>query len=301
MRLEADRSGERLDAMISRLVPELSRSAVQRLLEEGLVTRNGKPAKKSEKTVAGDAVEFQLPEVKEIDLLPEDIPLDVAYEDADVIVVNKPKGLVVHPAAGHESGTLVNALLFHCGDSLSGIGGEKRPGIVHRIDMDTSGLLIAAKNDFAHQSLSEQLKDHTLHRVYECIARGNVKEDSGTISAPIGRHPVDRKRMAVVPDGREAVTHFTVLGRYSGYTHLQMQLETGRTHQIRVHLASLGHPILGDMVYGLKKAELGQTTQCLHARTLAFVHPRTGQPVTVTSDLPDYFQDVLRRLEAKNR
>ena len=301
MRLEADRSGERLDAMISRLVPELSRSAVQRLLEEGLVTRNGKPAKKSEKTVAGDAVEFRLPEVKEIDLLPEDIPLDVAYEDADVIVVNKPKGLVVHPAAGHESGTLVNALLFHCGDSLSGIGGEKRPGIVHRIDMDTSGLLIAAKNDFAHQSLSEQLKDHTLHRVYECIARGNVKEDSGTISAPIGRHPVDRKRMAVVPDGREAVTHFTVLGRYSGYTHLQMQLETGRTHQIRVHLASLGHPILGDMVYGLKKAELGQTTQCLHARTLVFVHPRTGQPVTVTSDLPDYFQDVLRRLEAKNR
>ena len=299
MRLLIDQGGGRLDAALCGLLPQLSRSAAQRLIEQGQVLLNGRPAKKSDRPQAGDVLDVTLPEVREVDILPQDIPLDVAYEDADVIVVNKPKGLVVHPAAGHEDQTLVNALLYHCGDSLSGIGGEKRPGIVHRIDKDTSGLLIAAKNDFAHQALSDQLKDHTLHRVYEAVVRGNVKQDSGTIDAPIGRHPTDRKRMAVVAGGREAVTHYEVLARYPGYTHLRLRLQTGRTHQIRVHLASLGHPIVGDTVYGMKKPDLGQDTQCLHARTLVFLHPRTGEAVTVTSDLPDYFQQVLDRLEKR--
>ena len=299
MRLLIEQGGARLDAAMCGLLPQLSRSAAQRLIEQGQVLLNGHPARKSDKPQPGDVLEVTLPQVREADLLPQDIPLDVAYEDDDVIVVNKPKGLVVHPAAGHEDGTLVNALLYHCGDSLSGIGGEKRPGIVHRIDKDTSGLLIAAKNDLAHQALSDQLKDHTLHRVYEAVVRGNLKQDSGTIDAPIGRHPTDRKRMAVVAGGREAVTHFQVLGRYPGYTHLRLQLQTGRTHQIRVHLAHLGHPIVGDMVYGMKKPDLGQDTQCLHARTLVFLHPRTGEPVTVTSDLPEYFQGVLDRLEQR--
>ena len=299
MRLEIEAGGQRLDAALCGLLPELSRSAAQRLIEQGRVLLNGRPAKKSDRPQAGDWLDVTLPEVREADILPQDIPLDVAYEDEDVIVVNKPKGLVVHPAAGHEDGTLVNALLYHCGDSLSGIGGEKRPGIVHRIDKDTSGLLIAAKNDFAHQALSDQLRDHTLHRVYEAVVRGSVREDTGTIDAPIGRHPTDRKRMAVVAGGREAVTHYEVLARYPGYTHLRLRLETGRTHQIRVHLASLGHPIVGDTVYGMKKPDLGQDTQCLHARTLVFLHPRTGEPVTVTSDLPAYFRDVLERLEKR--
>ena len=299
MRLEIEAGGQRLDAALCGLLPELSRSAAQRLIEQGRVLLNGRPAKKSDRPQAGDWLDVTLPEVREADILPQDIPLDVAYEDEDVIVVNKPKGLVVHPAAGHEDGTLVNALLYHCGDSLSGIGGEKRPGIVHRIDKDTSGLLIAAKNDFAHQALSDQLRDHTLHRVYEAVVRGSVREDMGTIDAPIARHPTDRKRMAVVAGGREAVTHYEVLARYPGYTHLRLRLETGRTHQIRVHLASLGHPIVGDTVYGMKKPDLGQDTQCLHARTLVFLHPRTGEPVTVTSDLPAYFRDVLERLEKR--
>ena len=299
MRLELDQTGERLDAAIARLVPELSRSQTQRLLEEGLVTFEGKPLKKNEKSRAGMILDITLPEAAETDLQAQDIPLDIRYEDSDVIVINKPKGLVVHPAPGHPDGTVVNALLHHCGDSLSGIGGEKRPGIVHRIDKDTSGLLIAAKNDFAHAHLSAQLKDHSLARTYECIVCGNLKEDSGTIDAPIGRHPTDRKKMAVTEkNSRNAVTHWEVIARYRGYTHVRCKLETGRTHQIRVHLAWRNHPIVGDTVYGHKKPELGLDTQCLHAKELRFVHPRTGKPVTVSCGLPDYFTALLEKLRA---
>ncbi len=288
MTVEAELAGERIDVLLARLLPDLTRSGAQKLLEDGRVTKDGQAVRKNYKTAPEDTFEVDLPPVQEIDLQPENIPLDVAYEDDDLIVVNKPKGLVVHPAPGHWSGTLVNALLYHCRGSLSGINGELRPGIVHRIDKDTSGLLIAAKNDFAHQALAAQLQDHTLRRTYEAIACGNFRDDCGTIDAPIGRHPTDRKRMAVTDhNSRPAVTHYAVLARYPGYTHLQLQLETGRTHQIRVHLAYLGHPILGDAVYGHKKPELGQDTQCLHARALTFLHPRTGQEVTVRCDLPD--------------
>lgn len=300
MILTADRSGERIDAALARLAPELSRSAAQRLLENGLVRRNGVAAAKSDRLNAGDILKFEPPAPKEISAQPEDIPLDVVYEDSDVIVINKPKGLVVHPAAGHWDGTLVNALLHHCGDSLSGIGGELRPGIVHRIDKDTSGLLIVAKNDFAHQALSAQLKDHTLARTYECIVCGNIREDRGTIDAPIGRSPADRKKMCVTRSGgREAVTHWEVIARYTGYTHLRCRLETGRTHQIRVHLAWRSHPIVGDTVYGHKKPELGLDSQCLHARELTFVHPRTGERITVQCPLPDWFQAALDRLKTR--
>ena len=296
MTVICEEDGLRLDRFLADVLEELSRSQIQRLLEEGAVRRDGRPVHKSDRTAAGTRYEVEVPPPKEMGILPENIPLDVAYEDGDVIVINKPKGLVVHPAAGHWSGTLVNALLYHCRD-LSGIGGTLRPGIVHRIDKDTSGLLIAAKNDFAHQALAAQLKDHSLARTYEAIVCGSVREDRGTVSAPIGRSPADRKKMAVVPDGREAVTHWEVEGRYRGYTHLRLQLETGRTHQIRVHMAWRSHPILGDTVYGHKKPELGQSSQCLHARALTFRHPRTGEPVTVTCPLPDYFQDVLQKLE----
>ena len=298
MTVEAELAGERIDVLLARLLPDLTRSGAQKILEDGRVTKDGQAVRKNYKTAPEDTFEVDLPPVQEIDLQPENIPLDVAYEDDDLIVVNKPKGLVVHPAPGHWSGTLVNALLYHCQGSLSGINGELRPGIVHRIDKDTSGLLIAAKNDFAHQALAAQLQDHTLRRTYEAIACGNFRDDCGTIDAPIGRHPTDRKRMAVTDhNSRPAVTHYAVLARYPGYTHLQLQLETGRTHQIRVHLAYLGHPILGDAVYGHKKPELGQDTQCLHARALTFLHPRTGQEVTVRCDLPDYFEAVLQKLQ----
>ena len=298
MILLADKTGERADAALARLCPELSRSAAQKLLEEGLVTRNGKPVKKNEKLNEGDQLEFELPQAEEVDIQPEDIPLDIVYEDDDVLVINKPKGLVVHPAAGHWSGTLVNALMFHCKDRLSGINGQLRPGIVHRIDMDTSGLLIVAKNDFAHQSLAEQLQDHSLSRTYVCIVVGGMKEDSGTIDAPIGRHPTDRKKMAVTEkNSKNAVTHWEVLERFDRYTLLQCKLETGRTHQIRVHLSWQNHPILGDTVYGSKKPELGQCSQCLHARELTFRHPRTGETVTVSCPLPDYFEEVLKKLK----
>lgn len=241
----------------------------------------------------------EVPEVRETAVEPQDIPLDVVYEDGDVIVVNKPAGLVVHPAPGHPDGTLVNALLHHCGASLSGIGGEKRPGIVHRIDRDTSGLIIAAKNDAAHLGLSAQLSSHTLARTYECLVVGNLKEDSGTVDAPIGRHPSDRKRMAVVAGGRPAVTHWEVIARYPGVTHVRCRLETGRTHQIRVHMAYIGHPILGDTVYGARKPVPGLTGQCLHAVGLRFIHPRTGQPVEMHCPLPEEFRQQLRKLENK--
>ena len=281
------------------MLPQLSRSAAQRLLEEGRVLLRGAPVRKNYRCAAGDCFLLSLPEAEEVPLLPQDIPLDVVYEDGDVIVVNKPRGLVVHPAPGHPDGTLVNALLFHCGDSLSGIGGEKRPGIVHRIDKDTSGLLIAAKNDFAHQALSAQLADRSLSRIYEAVVRGTLREDAGTVSKPIGRHPTDRKRMAVLPGGRPAMTHWEVLARYRGYTHIRCRLETGRTHQIRVHMASLGHPLLGDETYGAPAPDKGLSGQCLHARELKFIHPRTAEPVRLETELPGYFLEVLSRLGQK--
>ena len=296
--LTADRPGERADALVCRLVPDLTRSAAQKLLERGAVTSADRPVRKNDRPAPGDVLEVVLPDPEPIDLVPQDIPLDVVYEDGDVIVVNKPVGLVVHPAPGHPDGTLVNALLYHCGTSLSGINGELRPGIVHRIDRDTSGLIIAAKNDRAHLALAAQLQDHSLARTYEAVAVGGLREDSGTVDAPIGRHPVDRKKMAVDrKNGREAVTHWIVLARYPGYTHVECRLETGRTHQIRVHLASIGHPLLGDTVYGAKKPVPGLAGQCLHARRLRFVHPSTGEPVELECPLPEWFQDVLRKID----
>ena len=295
--LTADRAGERADQLLARLLPELTRSAAQRLLEDGRVTRSGQAVKKNYKTAPGDVLTVSLPDPAPIDVLPQNIPLDVVFEDGDVIVVNKPVGMVVHPAAGHPDGTLVNALLYHCGKSLSGINGSLRPGIVHRIDRDTSGLIIAAKNDFAHLSLAEQLQDHSLYREYAAVCVGTMREDSGTVSAPIARHPADRKRMAIDHlHGRTAVTHYTVLERFPGHTYLQCRLETGRTHQIRVHLASLGRPLLGDVVYGAHKPYPGLAGQCLHARRLTFTHPRTGNLTTVECPLPGWFQAVLTKL-----
>ena len=296
--LTADREGERVDAFLARTVPDLTRSGAQRLLERGAATLNGRAARKNDRLSPGDALTVSLPDPEPIDIIPQDIPLDVVYEDADVIVVNKPVGLVVHPAPGHPDGTLVNALLYHCGESLSGINGALRPGIVHRIDRDTSGLIIAAKNDRAHLALAAQLQDHSLARTYEAVAVGGLREDSGTVDAPIGRHPADRKKMAIDrKNGREAVTHWIVLARYPGYTHVECRLETGRTHQIRVHLASIGHPLLGDTVYGAKRAVPGLAGQCLHARRLRFVHPSTGEPVELECPLPDWFQEVLRKID----
>ena len=298
MRLIADIPGERLDAFLARSDLGLSRSAAQKLLEEGCVTLCGKPGKKNDRLNPGDWVEVTLPEPKEIDVAAKDIPLDIVYEDADVVVINKPKGLVVHPAPGHTDDTLVNGLLYALGDSLSGINGELRPGIVHRIDKDTSGLLAIAKNDLAHAVLASQLKDHTMARTYEAIVCGSLKEDSGTVDAPIGRHPTDRKKMCVTQrNSKPAVTHWEVVKRYRGYTHIRCRLETGRTHQIRVHMAYIGHPILGDTVYGHKKPELGQDSQCLHAGQLVFRHPRDGRPVMVFAPLPEYFTKVLEKLE----
>ena len=291
--------GARIDAWLAAHVEGLTRSAAAKLLESGGVAVNGASAAKNYRLTGGETVEVTRPEAEEIAVEPQDIPLDVVYEDQDVIVVNKPVGLVVHPAPGHPDGTLVNALLHHCGDSLSGIGGEKRPGIVHRIDRDTSGLIIAAKNDAAHAFLSAQLSDHTLARTYECLVTGNLKQDSGTVDAPIGRHPADRKKMAVVSNGRRAVTHWEVVTRYPGVTHVRCRLETGRTHQIRVHMAYLGHPILGDTVYGAKKPVPGLTGQCLHATGLRFIHPRTREIVELTCPLPEEFTRMLAKLEKK--
>ena len=293
-----EHAGIRLDAFLS-ADGALTRSQAARLIAEGRVRVNGRPAAKSARLSGGETVTMDVPAPRETALTPQDIPLDVVYEDDDVVVVNKPTGLVVHPAPGHPDGTLVNALLHHCGDSLSGIGGEKRPGIVHRIDRDTSGLIIAAKNDAAHLALSAQLKDHSLSRTYECLVTGNMKQDSGTVDAPIDRNPADRKKMAVVPTGRRAVTHWEVVARYPGVTHLRCRLETGRTHQIRVHMAYIGHPILGDTVYGAKKPVPGLTGQCLHATGLRFVHPRTGEPVELRCPLPPEFTAMLQKLQSK--
>ena len=289
-------AGKRIDAWLAANLEDMTRSAVQRLLEEGRVVCDGKQLAKNYKLNGSETLEVSLPDPEPVDVVPQDIPLDVVFEDGDVIVVNKPKGLGDHPAPGHPDGTLVNALLHYCGDSLSGIGGELRPGIVHRIDRDTSGLIIAAKNDFAHQRLAAQLQDHTLARIYQCIVIGNLREDSGTVDAPIGRHPVDRKKMAVVANGRNAVTHWTVLARYPGFTHVECRLETGRTHQIRVHMAHIGHPILGDTVYGSKKPVPGLQGQCLHAVGLRFLHPRTEELVELHCGLPEEFQAQLQKL-----
>ena len=298
MILFADVSGERLDAFLARSVENLSRSGAQKLLEEGCVLRGGKPGRKNDKLNIGDEISVTVPEPKPVDIVPTEMPLDIVYEDDDVLVLNKPKGLVVHPAAGHSDDTLVNGLLHAMGDNLSGINGALRPGIVHRIDKDTSGLLAVAKNDLAHTVLASQLKDHTMARTYECVVCGNMKEDAGTVDAPIGRHPTDRKKMCInTRNGRNAVTHWEVIKRYRGYTHLRCRLETGRTHQIRVHLSSIGHPILGDVVYGHKKPELGQSSQVLHAGVLCFKHPRDERPVMVVAPLPEYFTQVLAKLE----
>ena len=297
----APSDGARIDALRPQLIPGTTRSGAQKLIDAGLVLVNGAPVRKNYRTAAGDAIEVSLPDAAETAVIAQEIPLDVVIEDDDVIVVNKPRGMVVHPAPGHPDGTLVNALLAHCGDSLSGIGGVKRPGIVHRIDRDTSGLIIAAKNDLAHRRLAAQLADHSMFRIYEAVVCGNLREDSGTVDAAIGRHPTDRKRMTVRPDGRRAVTHWEVLARYDGYCLVRCRLETGRTHQIRVHMAHIGHPIAGDPVYGRKKPEKGLVGQCLHARELEFTHPRSGERVHLTCPLPAYFTEYLARLGGKSR
>lgn len=294
----AQEPNQRLDAFLARVAPELSRSGAQKLIEQGNVLLNGKKCKKNDRLAPGDQVSVTIPEPVQTDILPREIPLEIVYEDEDVLVINKPKGLVVHPAPGHQDDTLVNGLMYAMGDNLSGINGELRPGIVHRIDKDTSGLLAVAKNDYAHTMLASQLKDHSMARTYEAIVCGSFREDSGTVDAPIGRHPTDRKKMCVTQRmGRNAVTHWEVVQRYRGYTHVRCRLETGRTHQIRVHMAYIGHPILGDMVYGHKKKELGQESQCLHAGALCFRHPRDGRPVMVYAPLPEYFTQVIEKLE----
>ena len=296
LRASEESKNQRLDAFLASSLDGLTRSQAARLIESGEVAVNGETAGKSYKLAGGEDIAVTLPEPEPVEAVPQDIPLDVVYEDADVIVVNKPSGMVVHPAPGHPDGTLVNALLYHCAGTLSGIGGALRPGIVHRIDRDTSGLIIAAKNDAAHQYLSAQLADHTLARTYECIVVGALREDRGTVDAPIARHPADRKRMAVVAGGREAVTHWEVIARYPGYTHVRCRLETGRTHQIRVHMAYIGHPILGDTVYGAKKEVAGLTGQCLHAVGLRFLHPRTHEVMELSCPLPEEFTRMLQKI-----
>ena len=294
--------GVRIDKYLSLEMPDLSRSHIQKLIKDNLIEVNGKPVKANYRLCFDDNIKVTVPELKEPEIAAEDIPLDILYEDEDIIIVNKPKGMVVHPAPGHYSGTLVNALMFHCGDNLSGINGVIRPGIVHRIDMDTTGSLIVCKNDSAHQSLSEQLKEHSIRRIYAAIVHGNIKEDQGTVDAPIGRHPTDRKRMSTkAKNARRAVTHYKVLERFGDYTYIQCELETGRTHQIRVHMSSIGHPLLGDTVYGPAKCPFkGLQGQTLHARTLGIVHPRTGEYLEVEAPLPAYFVKLLERLRKNN-
>lgn len=290
---EPSDAGIRIDKFLASAIPDKSRSHYQKAIDNGLVLVNGKTVKSKYQTRLGDEIVISIEPVKEIDILPEDIPIDILYEDNDVIVVNKPKGMVVHPAPGHYSGTLVNALMFHCKDSLSGINGEIRPGIVHRIDMNTTGSLLVCKNDNAHNDIAAQIKVHSVNRIYKGIVIGNFKEEEGTVDAPIGRNPKDRKKMAVVPNGRQAVTHFTVLEQFKGYSYVQFKLETGRTHQIRVHMAHIGHPLLGDDVYGKPVKNLeGQT---LHAQTLGFKQPTTGEYVEVNAPLPSYFEELLNK------
>ena len=296
--VDASMAGERIDKVICAVSGELTRSAVQKLIESGSVKVENNVVTKNRKVKVGEMVSVVIPEPRELDIKAENIPLDIRYEDDDLLVVNKPKGMVVHPAAGNYDGTLVNALLYHCKGSLSGINGVIRPGIVHRIDKDTSGLLIVAKNDFAHISLAEQIKYHTFSREYQTIVYGGFKSDDGTIDAPIGRHSVDRKKMCVTEkNSRYAVTHYEVIERFQGFTHLKVRLETGRTHQIRVHMAYIGHPVAGDPVYGPKKVITELQGQCLHAGLIGFKHPRSGKYIEVESELPEYFQSFLRRLK----
>ena len=296
----AEGDGARIDKLISESDHGISRSAAAKIIEEGGVTVNFKPVSKNYKCKENDKIVIQIPEAKPLEATPQNIPLDIVYEDKDLLVVNKPKGMVTHPAAGNYEGTLVNALLYHCGNSLSGINGVIRPGIVHRIDKDTSGLLIVAKNDIAHTGLAKQIKEHSFERAYECVVHGNVKVDSGTVDQPIGRHPKERKKMAVTfKNSKNAVTHYEVIKRYGDFTHLRCVLETGRTHQIRVHMAYIGHPVAGDEVYGPKKVQKGLNGQCLHAKHIGFVYPKTGQWLEFESPLPEYFTDFLNRLDKR--
>ena len=293
--------GTRLDKYLTEQIPDQSRSYIQKLLDDNFITVNGKSVKSNYKLRAGDAIAVEIPDAEELDIEPENIPLDIVYEDDDIIVVNKPKGMVVHPAPGHTSGTLVNALMYHCKDSLSSINGVLRPGIVHRIDMNTTGSLLICKNDKAHQILAEQLKEHSITRKYHAIVHGNLKEDTGTVNAPIGRHPTDRKKMSTkAPNGRHAVTHYRVLERFGNFTYIECQLETGRTHQIRVHMSSIGHPILGDEIYGPAKCPYKLQGQTLHAKILGITHPSTGEYIEFDAPLPDYFKDLLNKLRKQN-
>lgn len=292
-----EEAGVRIDKYLTEQLPDITRSYLQKLLKDGSVQMNGKPVKASTKTAAGAVIELTIPEPEEPEILPEDIPFDILYEDSDVILINKPKDMVVHPAAGHYTGTLVNALMYHCKGDLSGINGVLRPGIVHRIDKDTTGVLIVCKNDKAHNALAEQLKEHSITRKYRAIVCGNLKEDEGTVDAPLGRHPQDRKKMAIVrTGGKRAVTHYRVLERFGNYTYIECQLETGRTHQIRVHMASLGHPLLGDEVYGRVKSPFKLEGQTLHAMVLGFIHPTTGEYMEFEAPLPEYFEKLLEKL-----
>ena len=290
--------GKRIDSFLTSNCPEMTRSMIQKLIENGNVTVNEKVIAKNYKLKNKDSIALFIPDPEIMEAKPENIPLDIVYEDDDLLVVNKPKNMVVHPAPGNHDGTLVNALLYHCGNSLSGINGVMRPGIVHRIDKDTSGLLIVAKNDFSHRLLAEQIKVHSFERKYMAVVYGNLKDDEGTIDAPIGRHPTDRKKMTVIQkNSKQAVTHYKVIERFEGFTFVELTLETGRTHQIRVHMASIGHPVAGDPVYGPKKIITSLGGQCLHAYYISFVHPRIGKTLTLSSDLPDYFTDFLTKLK----
>lgn len=293
---EADKNNIRIDKFLTEKLTALTRSRIQKLIDEGFVRLFGVAVKANYKVKTGDKIEVCIPENKEAEAVAENIPLDIVYEDDCMLVVNKPQGMVVHPAAGNYSGTLVNALLYYCPDTLSGINGEKRPGILHRIDKDTSGLLLVAKNDLAHQSLSEQIKAHSLTREYRALVNGNIKTDEGTINAPIGRHPTDRKKMSItLKNSREAVTHFRVLERFSGYTYVCCRLETGRTHQIRVHMSSKGHSIVGDKTYGIKD-KFNLKGQLLHAAKVGFIHPISGEYMEFMRDVPDYFENILEKL-----
>lgn len=295
--IEEGQNNARADQAVSELLADMTRSGIQKLMSQGAILRGGKPLTKNDRVAEGQVIEVLLPDPEPLDVAPQNIPIAIVYEDDDLLVVNKPKGMVVHPAPGNSDGTLVNALLYHCGDSLSGINGVIRPGIVHRIDKDTSGLLVVAKNDTAHQSLAAQIKEHSFTREYEAVVYGRLKEEEGTVDAPIGRHPIDRKKMAITQkNSREARTHFQLLENLNGFSYVRLRLETGRTHQIRVHMAYLGHPVAGDPVYGPKKVLSFLNGQCLHARVIGFHHPRDGRYLEFKSPLPDYFNAFLKRL-----
>ena len=300
-RVDQEEQGIRIDKYLASRLPDYSRSFLQKLVGEGQVLAEGKPVKSNYKISAGEQISLSVPDAVEPEIVPEPIPLDILYEDASLLVINKPKGMVVHPCPGHYSGTLVNALMYHCKDQLSGINGVMRPGIVHRIDQNTTGSLVVCKTDAAHRFLAQQLKDHSITRKYRAIVHGNLKEEEGTVNAPIGRHPVDRKKMAVNERcGRNAVTHYRVLERFGSFTYLECRLETGRTHQIRVHMASIGHPLLGDDVYGPSRCPIpGLTGQTLHAMTLGFIHPETGTYMEFEAPLPEYFESLLEKLRRR--